>query len=363
MGFYILLFGLTLIITFLEFFNIKREKYIIYLLSIIYILISGLRWNNVDWDIYYIFFMNNYSLDDFWYNSMPIDKGFGLINFIVKSFTDNYSVLLFILAVVIITIKVRFILKFSMIPLLSILYWYGVYLGDIFFIRQSLAVAITLLACRFIIKKQLVWFLFFSFIAMTIQISTISFILAYFIFHKKIKMKYWILGLIGAIFIGRFLDNSLLIQINGIVNVIPIDSERLANKVYSYMYIHDYSNENANAILGYIRRLVFVPLEMWAVLKMDKINNNYRGFVNLVIFGYILYFIFGNVGQVFAVRLNSAYVIYEIITIPSIFVLIKSLKLKIILFLILAGYLFYRYIYFIDMNSNGYIPYVNILLN
>lgn len=360
MFFYISIFFITMLLSSVELFNIKRKykKYIIILLSIIYIIISGFRWNGVDWMVYYPFFNENYSLNDFW--SSNVDKGFGLINFIIKNFTDNYSILLLILAIVIITIKVNFIIKFSMLPLFSVLYWYGSDLGDIFFIRQTLAVAITLIACRFIIKKRLIFFLLFCFIAMTVQISTISFILAYFIFHKKIKIKFMIIGIVISFIIGKFIDNSLLINLTSLAF---IDTDRLFNKAEAYVYIHDYTRENSVMLLGYIRRILFLPLEIWALSKMEKINSNYRGFLNLIIFGYIVYFLFGNMGQVFAARFSSAYTIYEIITIPSIFILIKSWKKRLLLFLVLSGYLLFRYIFFINLNYEDFIPYVNVIFS
>ena len=162
MLFYLTLFGITSIGSFFELCNINKKKklFIAIFLMIIYIIISGLRWNNTDWIVYYPFFMNNYTLDDFWDEREAIDKGFGFINFIVKSFTDEYSILLFILAIIIIGLKINFILKFAMFPLLSILFWFGTYMGDIFFVRQALAISITLIAFRYIVKKQFLYFIF-----------------------------------------------------------------------------------------------------------------------------------------------------------------------------------------------------------
>ena len=151
MDFYINLFVITLIATMLELFKIKKfhKLIIIYLLAMIYIFLSATRWSGLDWQMYYDFFLYNNSYDDFVNNPLGIDFGYGIINYLVKSFTDEYSVLISILAIIIISIKVNFILKFAMFPLLTMFYWFGTYMGDIFFIRQTLAVAITLIAFRF----------------------------------------------------------------------------------------------------------------------------------------------------------------------------------------------------------------------
>lgn len=363
MEFYLTLFGLTTIISFMEFFNIdlKTKKYILIGVSIIYIFISGLRWNNPDWIVYYPFFMENITLDDFLYGNIPIDKGFGLINFIVKIFTDDYTILLFILAILIISIKVNFIIKFATFPLISLLYWFGTYIGDIFFIRQTLAICITLIAFRFILKKNVILFVVFTILAATIQISVISFLLAYFIFYRKIKVRYLVLGLVFSILIGRMMDTSMLLTLNSFFNVLP-DSERLLEKIDFYYDVGNVT-DGPIIILTYIRRLIFIPIELWAISRIEKFDKNYRGYLNLIIFGYIIYFLFDNMSPVIATRISSAYYIYEIITVPMIFMVFKSLKVKIGIFCVLSIYLLIKYLYAINVYYDVYVPYVNILFN
>lgn len=364
MEFYIMLFIITLIIAFLDFTNIER-KYKIYILigiGIVYMFISGFRWNNTDWNIYYPFFMENDSLDDFWYGYIPIDKGFGLINFIVKSIIDSYTVLLCILAVIILGIKINFIATFATFPLLSLLYWFSTYLSDIYFVRQALAVSITLISFRFIVKKQLIYFLICVFLAATIQVSTIVFILAYFIYHRNIKIKYLVLGIILSIIIGRYLDSSLLVYFRQWVDILP-DSDRLANKVVAYTEGMEANSEAGWLFLGFVRRLFFIPIELMCMYKLKNYISTYRGCLNLIIFGYMLYFLFANISATIAIRVSTAFYIYEIITIPAMFLLVKSLKIKLILFIIFIGYCGMKYIYLINNFYDEYIPYINVLFN
>jgi len=364
MEFYIMLFIITLIIAFLDFTNIKR-KYKIYMLvgiGIVYIFISGFRWNNTDWNIYYPFFMENNSLDDFWYGYIPIDKGFGLINFVVKSIIDNYTALLCTLAVVILGIKINFIATFATFPLLSLFYWFSTYLSDIYFVRQALAVSITLISFRFIVKKQLMYFLICVFIAATIQVSTIVFVLAYFIYHRNIKIKYLVLGIVLSIMIGRYLDSSLLVYFGQWVDILP-DSDRLANKVVAYTEGTEANSEAGWLFLGFVRRLFFIPIELMCMYKLKNYISTYRGCLNLIIFGYMLYFLFANISATIAIRISTAFYIYEIITIPAMFLLVKSLKIKLILFIIFIGYCGMKYIYLINNFYDVYIPYINVLFN
>ena len=150
----------------LELFKNKKFHKInklIYLLAMIYIFLSATRWSALIGKCIMIFFYIIIHMMIFVNNPLGIDFGYGIINYLVKSFTDEYSVLISILAIIIISIKVNFILKFAMFPLLTMFYWFGTYMGDIFFIRQTLAVAITLIAFRFIVKKILFILLFTMF--------------------------------------------------------------------------------------------------------------------------------------------------------------------------------------------------------
>ena len=298
MNFYIGLFVATFICAFADFFNLaKRYKICINIfLSIIYILLSGLRWNGLDWKVYYSFFTLNNTLNNFLYGEMAVDKGFGVLNFLIKTAVDDYSVLLFVVAIITISIKVEFINKFAVFPLFSMLYWFSTNIGEIFFIRQFLAVSITLIAFRFIVKKQFIPFCFFVYLAATIQISTIFFLPAYFLFYKKIKVKFIFLGLVVSIILGKILDPTILPSLSGVINVLPIDVDRINNKIDLYSDYGMADREEGTLLLGYLRRLLFLPLELWAINKMDKFNINYRGFVNIISFGYILYFALSGLG-------------------------------------------------------------------
>lgn len=362
MEFYIMLFVVTLVIAFFDFINIKRKYKISMLIGIgiIYMFISGFRWNNTDWYIYYPFFAINNSLDDFWYGNIPIDKGFGLINFFIKSITDSYTVLLCFLAIIILGIKINFIATFAVFPLLSLFYWFSTYLSDIYFVRQALAVSITLISFRFIIKKQLIYFLICVFLAATIQVSTIVFILAYYIYHKNIKIKYLILGITLSIIIGRYLDTSLLVYLGQWVDILP-DSDRLANKIALYTEGKAADSETGWLFLGFVRRLFFIPIELFCISKLKKVVPIYQGSLNLIIFGYMLYFLFANVSATVAIRISTAFYIYEIITIPAMFLLVKSMKLKILLFILFIVYCAMKYIYLINNFYDVYIPYTNVL--
>lgn len=363
---YIFLFVITTIVSLLDFTNLSNKyKYgIILFLGIIYIFISGFRGNNQDWNIYYPFFRDNFTWNDFIYNEIdPMDKGYAFINFIIKSFTDNYNILLFLLAIVIITIKLNFIIRLSIFPLISLIYWLGSNITDIFFVRQQLSVAITIIAFYFILKRNIVGFLFFTIIASAIQISAIAFFPAYYIFYKRIKIKYLIYGILFSIFVGNFLKMDIFLKIWGLFGTLLPDSDRLSDKVDLYAYYYDASKEASTFIMGYIRRLLFLPLELWAILKIEKYLPNYRGYINLIVLGCIIQFLLGNVSTIIAGRMSSFYNVYEIILLPAILILIRSIKLRFLAFLVILFLSILKYAYAINEYPDVYIPYINILFN
>lgn len=363
MDFYINLFIITWIVSFLEFFNVKRKfkKILLILMGLVYAFLGGFRWNGIDWNIYYDFFEKNNTLNDFLYGSIPIDKGYGVINFFIKSFTNEYSLVLILSAIFIIIVKIWFINKYTLFPLIGLLYWFCTYFGNIYFLRQDIAISISMIAMYFIIKKKPVIFFVLMTLASTIQISSIFFFPAYWIFHKKFKIKHLCIMLLISILIGRIIDISFL----GVLqNIVFFDQERILSKINLYMY--DYKWEDIEVLpllLGYCRRLFFVPLELWIMYKFKKYNNIYMGFINLIIFGNIWYFLLVNMGSTFATRANSMYIVYEIVIIPMIFLFIKSLYIKIVIFILITIYLFMKYIFFIQQNRDAFIPYINILFN
>lgn len=359
MDFYIVLLSGVIIAAFFEFFYIgsKTKNLLFIAILIICIFFSAIRWTNPDWDVYYPFFVNNNDLDDFLYGPIPIDKGFGVVNFAVKMISDDFSALLLLLAIVIIPIKGWFIKKFSYLPLLSILLWFCTYIGDIFVNRQSLAIAITMIGFYFIIKRRPFAFCLTTIIAASMQVSVIAFLLAYPLYYINFNKIYLILGMILSIAIGHYLDNSLLISVASMVNLIDVDTERLLIKINTYTQ----EIGGSGTIFTYSRRLIFIPIEIYMISKMKDFCPHYRGSVNLILFGYMIYFLLINVSNTFATRISSPFYIYEIVVIPNLIAYYKNVYIRLMLFVFLVIYSVTKYVYAIQMYPDSYIPYVNIL--
>ncbi|WP_286821696.1 EpsG family protein [Mitsuokella sp. UBA4253] len=361
MEFYYILFFITVSVSFLSLTNLSHEKknLAFFSLIILYIFLSATRWNNPDWIVYYPFFEDNFTLDQF--TSGQIDPGFGVVNWLVKSVMPDFSALLTVLAIVIIGIFALFMYKFSPYPLISLLYWFGTYTGEIFFNRQSLAIAITLLAFPFIVRRKMIPFVLITILAATIQVSVIGFLLAYPIYHLKFKGRYLILILVAGIVIGQFLDIKLMLTVASLVQIIDINQERLLDKIDLYYMSGASAEEEAGMLISSVRRLIFVPIEIFFIEKISKNNPYYRGCVNLTLFGYSLFFLLKNVSPTVATRVSSPFYMYEIIVIPMIFTLARNFWVKILFFVVIAVYSFAKYIYGINLYEDILVPYTNVL--
>ena len=152
-----LIFILLLAGSFLEIFDSKRQRtaQIIYYLTLsILFLLSFLRWERgTDWSGYYDYFSNIYDLDF----SNNFENGFIFLNYCIHYLFNSYTVLLFILAAIQYFFISKAIRYLSIYPVLSLLCYFSVTKGGIFFVRQYIALAILMYSIRYVIEKKYIY--------------------------------------------------------------------------------------------------------------------------------------------------------------------------------------------------------------
>lgn len=130
--------------------KIKIEKYIFYSFVIMFSILSFLRWEvGTDWDSYYWYF----NLGNLKEMNVIGEILFKYLNYYIYIFTHNYTVLLFIMASLIF-IQYPILYKYSKNKLLTILFLYCIYLGNIFFVRQNIAVALIIVSLKYALEKK-----------------------------------------------------------------------------------------------------------------------------------------------------------------------------------------------------------------
>ncbi|WP_207536418.1 EpsG family protein [Desertivirga arenae] len=208
--------------------HIVFRRLLLFLIFLVLVFVSGIRWETgPDWDSYYNFFNDYYRYASGLYINQ-FEPGYSALNGLIKSIWDNYTFFSFVIAFLTIGIKLSYINKHSGAVLIITFLYYCYYLADIASIRQFSAIALTLYSTNFIISKRPLLFVIFVGLACTIHISCIAFFVAYLIYHRRFSNRSLVVILIIA-FISGFLNVSGLIlsKIIGLFGAGSIYAEKL----------------------------------------------------------------------------------------------------------------------------------------
>lgn len=362
MVFYISIITSLVILSFLDLITIQPriKKLLIIIVAFVLILLSGIRWETgTDWSSYLAFFSNNNSVSEFIFGEFEL--GYGLLNYVAKIITDSYSLLLLMIASIVILIKTQFILSYSPYPFTSFLVNFSSSIGEMFIVRQYIAVALTMLSIKYIIRKDVIKYLACLLLAASFHSSAFVFLPAYMIFSAtggRCKLAGFILV---SMLIGKMNIFPSLLQ--PILSLIGSENVLAVQKLSTYLE-KDAINENLDndvmVVLGYIRRIIFLPLLIMYVNKLQIKVPYYKGLLNLVVFGHCIYFLFIDTVSVIAIRSSAYYIVYEIILIPCFLVLLKRPPYKILLWMTLILYCLLKYSYSLSGYYDLYVPYITV---
>lgn len=314
------------------------DSSILFYFGILFIFLGGIRWNyGTDWKPYYIFFERNEKIRDFLNDSYSFEVGYTLLNWISKNIVNNYTFFLFIFHTLIIIPKIKIIKDISIYPILSLFLFFCMQLGEISAIRNYLAVSILLLTIPAIEKKEIKKFVIITLVACSIHISCIIWFFSYFIYHKKITKKKWIIIFIISIvisFTGKVIVKNFVF---GIVKIIGNDSLSYKMSVY---FGDDYSDVGFSQIkkmLSLIKKLFIIPLYFIYYNKLVSKNKYNKGLINLFLFGNAFQICFFNFFYQLW-RCVLANVFLEIILLPELIMCIRNKAAK---YLVVYLYFFY----------------------
>lgn len=372
MELYIGLYLFIMVLSFFDFININesRKKSLILFTSLVLVILASVRWQTgTDWDMYFNLFNDNNTIDDYWRIANDVQAqefGFGILNWLIKTLFDDYNILLLCIAMIIVMIKYNWYIKYMPFPLVAMFINFSTYLGDIFFVRQTLAIAITIFAFRYIVKKDLSRFLFFVCIASSIHTSALIFIPAYWIYYIRMSAKKIFTLLILCISIN--VTNVNMYILNWFMDTFPSDMGKIVQKVWAY-YLLNQSGENhgnvmddsSRIFLAYIRRIMLIPIYVYCTKFISECNKFYLGCLNLVIFGHILFFLTSIIAMDFAGRIAAYYYIYEVLLLTSLLACCKNKFNRIAIYCLIIAYCFSKYIYVFYNLGTAYIPYMHVL--
>ena len=123
-------------------------------------------------------------------NSSRYELGYVLINTIIKTFTNNYTILLGIISIIYLYSIYHFINKHSKSKWISIFLFYtlGIYFLIFNLLRQCIAISIFLYAIDFIINKNPIKYIISIFIASLFHITALILIPIYLFANKRINL-------------------------------------------------------------------------------------------------------------------------------------------------------------------------------
>jgi hypothetical protein len=188
------------------------KKIIIFFLIMMLTLFRGLRWNTgTDWHQFYNVFCDANWGDIFTFSrtggEVTLEYGYVFLNVLIKKLGGNYTVFLLITNFIILYSYYKMsIFANKRYPV--ILFALFVCFFQFFPVRQHLAAAILLFSLPYIINKKFLPFIFIVFIASTIHIASIFFVILF--FFSKYKIPIW--GLYLLYLITIFINSNSLMQ-------------------------------------------------------------------------------------------------------------------------------------------------------
>lgn len=100
-----------------------------------------------------------------------------------------------------------------------------------------------------------------------------------------------------AICIGIDAFKLTALAISAFMDFFPSDMGKIVQKIWEY-YLLEQSGESfgnvmdgsARIMLAYLRRIFLIPIYLYFLTYISQHNAYYRGCLNLVVFGHILFF-------------------------------------------------------------------------
>ncbi|MNE11708.1 hypothetical protein D3C80_1044760 [compost metagenome] len=257
--------------------------------------------------------------------------------------------------------KARVIFENKEILLISLLLYYSYYLADIASIRQFTAVSITTFSTVFIRRKKPIIFVLLVLLACSLHISCIVFLLAYWLYNIRIDAKILYLMLCGALILG--IINIANIAINTMIAVFG-NGATIAIKLLNYQeqgLESGISNPYISFAVGILKRSIVLPLFIWGINNVRiEFKDRYVGYLNLLVFGNIIYFLFALSIPVIQ-RLAVPFLFFEILLWGFFITSIKSFNVRVLAYVLLVLFAAFRLYAFIIPYKDEYFPFQTIL--
>lgn len=269
------------------------KRKIFYGILLLLIVISSIRWETgPDWDSYHNFYTE---IDQFVADPETnfFEPGFTAINYLFHWMGMPYSVLLTFFAVITIGLKGLVFLRHGRMLFILLFLYFSYYLADVLSVRQFMAVSINLFSLSFIERRKIWPFLLCTVLAVSIHIASLLFFMAYWLYHVRLSNRVMIWALAVSLVLGLIDFATPLIEI--FARLTGVDSIFI-DKVLKYGeegLDTSHANPYVSYALGVLKRSFILPI-LFIARKWIKpmYIARYQSYLQLLVFGNILYFIF-----------------------------------------------------------------------
>jgi transmembrane protein EpsG len=287
---------------------IKPNRLFIFGAMLSLVMISGFR-SNIG-DTY--FYMHIYELNDFtWsYIKEQKDMGFGVLQKILKMYSNNPQILIFTTALITNVLIVLVLYKYSKMLELS-LYVYitgGLFLVSMNGIRQVLAAAIIFAATKFLIEGNWKKYILIILLASTFHQSALILIPIYFLVRFKAWSKATFMLIFTSVVVTIVFDQFSALLFSGI-------------KDTQYGHYESFTEGGANVLRVAVNAAPLV-IAFWGREKLREIMPKSDFIVNMSIIG-VVFMIISTQNWIFA-RFSIFFSLYQLILISWIVKLFRK---------------------------------------
>jgi len=344
---YIFPFLLVLLCSLLDASKSISKNNLVVFLVLFFMFFIGLRYASVDYFSYqriydYVQYYSEISFPNYipYNGEKPVESLFSFLILIVKALGGNFSLFIFSIALLSISIKFYAFYRMSNYFILSVFLYLALWMGkDLGQIRNGLASAITLLSIVYVCEKKLIKFNVMAIFSMLIHFSGVLTFPLYFMryfSHQILMLGFLLFSLIVAFYGGI---GTILVEVFS--SALGMDDNYRVVRYLDSKFSEEYSVLGGTVLIHFFVSIV----SLIYFKRLIKINNYNFILIPMHVYGFCLMMLFVDYGIMFARIKDLLCVPSMTIVVPSFLLLFtKDVRpIFILVFMAIIALLFYVY--------------------
>lgn len=357
MEIYLELFGLITCFSLIEIYTSKKMMLPVFWAVIaILIVFVGLRGYEVGFD--YLTYKESFEeIGSGTGEDILMEPGYMLLNKLLYPF-GSFTLLLFVMALVTISIKGYFIAEYSEYPFTSLLVYFSIamLINDMGQIRFGLAISFMMLSFSALIKEHKKTAFLFWLAAMMFHYSSFLALPVLFVNHYTLTAKQVTACLLFGLCFYLVSINTIL---TAIASFMP---SHIAGKIHFYTFYADTYGQSLGINISLFLRLFILGLFFYYKDSLAEEMKDINSLFNLYLYGVLIYMIFNSNAE-FATRGSAYFKILELVILPAFIKLGKKRSDQLLIWGAVVAYAFYSLskILFDTEFGEPYHHYTNVL--